>query len=32
MSHTAHVEENMMTARVAPLSGEDFRRMIESAG
>ncbi len=31
MSHRAHVEENMMTARVAPLSVEDFLRMIESA-
>ncbi|MEW6208587.1 MAG: aldo/keto reductase [Acidobacteriota bacterium] len=32
MSHSAHVEENMKTARVPPLSVEDFRRMIESAG
>ncbi len=31
MSHRAHVEENMMAARVAPLSLEDFNRMIESA-
>lgn len=31
MSHRAHVEENMIAARVSPLPPEDFRRMIESA-
>jgi aryl-alcohol dehydrogenase-like predicted oxidoreductase len=32
MSHRAHVEENMLASRVAPLSAEDFNSMIESAG